>query len=332
MKIIILSTDKSILKWKSLPTKIARLEKVLKVWDISVETIDSIPLIVNGRVAKYWLNYLVQNHFNLGYDIVALHMSDKQRKAWGVKPSLLGSNPNTKQEYGDFYFWSDENTKNKKHGGDEQFYQTFLHELAHEYFQQTGLKDVTHLYHDEFKDITGLIESFDWTIYQPKRMALKKQVPLLKRVVELLVKLKGMQTFKNPVPNFPISQKFGVRNAKFYPQTKHHLGTDWATPNKTPIPSPVDGEITDYGNDKTRGNWLEITSGGHYWYFFHLAIPAIKKIVKQGDIIGYTGNTGKSTGYHCHVELWKQRRDVSLLTEQNFKNYLIDIETLWNHN
>lgn len=51
MKIIILSTDKSILKWKSLPAKIARLEKVLKVWDISVETIDSIPPIVNGRVS-----------------------------------------------------------------------------------------------------------------------------------------------------------------------------------------------------------------------------------------------------------------------------------------
>lgn len=325
MKIIILSTDKSILKWKSLLAKIERLEKVLKVWDISVETIDSIPPIENGRVAKYWLNYLVQNHFNLGYDIVALHMSDKQRKAWGLKPTLRGSNPNTKQEYGDFYFWADENTLRE---GFNQFEQTFLHELAHEYFQQTGLKDVTHLYHDEFKDITVLVKSFDWTLYQPKRMALKKQVPLLKRVVELLVKYNGMQTFKNPFPNFPVSQKFGVRNAKFYPQTKHHLGTDWATPNKTPIPSPVDGEITDCGTDKNRGNWLEIASGGYYWYFFHLAIPAIKKIVKQGDIIGYTGNTGKSTGYHCHVELWKQRRDVSLLTEQNFKNYLIDIETL----
>ena len=174
MKLIILSTDPTILKWKSLQKKIARLEEVLKVWDITVENIDAIPPVENGRVAKYWFNFLAQNHFKLGYDIVALHMSDKQRKEWKIKPSLLGSNPDSKQYYGEFYFWSGERTKNKKHGGDEQFYQTFLHELAHEYYQQTGLKDITHTFHDEHKDITRLIESFDWTLYQPQRMALKK--------------------------------------------------------------------------------------------------------------------------------------------------------------
>jgi hypothetical protein len=193
MKILILSTDQTIHKWKSLPDKIKRLEKVLKVWDITVTNTDAIPLVENGRVSKSWLNLLLQNYYKLGYDTVALHMSDKQRKKWGIKPSLLGSNPDTGLAYGDFYFWSNENTKNSKHGYDEQFYQTFLHEMAHEYYQQTGLKDITHTFHDEHKDITRLIESFDWSIYQPKIMTLKRQVSLLQRLLELLTKLKSIR-------------------------------------------------------------------------------------------------------------------------------------------
>ena len=138
-----------------------------------------------------------------------------------------------------------------------------------------------------------------------------------------------MQTIKNPFPDFPVSQKFGERAPEWYPRTKHHIGTDFPTPKYTPIPAPVDGVITQTGYRKTMGNWLELTTKDHYWYFLHLAVRPKKKDCKQDDIIGFTGNSGVSTGSHCHVEVWNRKRDISLLNEQNFRNYVIDIETLY---
>jgi len=325
MKIIILSTDKSILKWKSLPKKLNFIKEALSVWEVEIKNVEVIPVVENNKVSSNWLSALINPYFNQGYDIVALHMSDKQRLEWGIMPSLRGYNPNSGKEYGDFYFWADEKTLRE---GLNQFEQTFLHEFAHEYYQQTKQEDNTHWYHYHNPDISGLVKSFDWTLYQPRRMNLKKQVTLLERVKELLIKLVGMQTFKNPFPNFPISQKFGNRDTKLYPRTGHHIGTDWATPKNTPILSPVDGEVTMIGLDNTRGHWLEITSSRYFWYFFHLNKRAELKNCKQGDVIGYTGNTGLSTGNHCHLEIWNQRRDVSLLTKDNFRDYLIDPETL----
>ena len=330
MKLIILSTDPTILKWKSLKKKIARLETVLKVWEVGVKYKDTKPDVVNGRITHSWIKYLANNNYKDGYDTTAVHMSDKQRKAWGIKPSLLGSNPNTKQLYGDFYFWSDENTKNKKHNGDEQFFQTFGEEMCHDYFQKTGLPDITHAYRDKYIDITGLLESLDWTLYQ-KAVARDKQISLMQQLVLFLKqKLLNMQTIKNPFPDFPVSQPFGERAPEWYPRTKHHIGTDFPTPKYTPIPAPVDGLITQTGYSATMGNWLELKSEDHYWYFLHLAVRPKKKACKQGDIIGFTGNSGVSTGSHCHVEVWNRKRDISLLNEQNFRNYVIDIETLWN--
>ena len=326
MKFLILSTDKSILKWKSLNTKIEHLEKTLKVFSIEVKNIDSKPLIIGSRVASTWLSELIKPYFNQGYDVIALHMSNEQRQEWGIMPSLRGSNPISNQEYGDFYFWSDENTKRE---GLSQFIQTCLHEFSHEYYQKTGLTDLVHWYHKQTPDITGLVSSFDWTLYQPKNRNLKQQVVLLKRVKEFLTKITGMKpTYINPFPNLPISQKFGNRDAKLYPRTKHHIGLDVATPNHTPILAPADGSVSDCGFDKTRGYWCEFQTNGLFWYFLHLSMLPTKKEVKQGKVIGFTGNTGTSTGYHCHHEIWKQKRDVSLLTEQNFRDYLIDPETL----
>ena len=326
MKFLILSTDQTILKWKSLPTKLAEIKEALEVFEIEVKNIDSRPLIIGSRVATAWLSGLIKPYFNQGYDVVALHISNKQRQEWGIMPSLRGSNPRSGQEYGDFYFWSDENTKRE---GLSQFVQTCLHEFAHEYYQQTDLEDVTHWYHYHDRDITGLISSFDWTLYQPERMNRKQQVTLLERVKDLLTKLVGMQpTYINPFPNFPISQKFGNRDAKLYKLTKHHIGLDVATQNLTPILAPATGSVSDCGYDKTRGYWCEFQTNGLFWYFFHLAMLPIKKEVTQGKVIGFTGNTGTSTGYHNHREIWKQKRDVSLLTEQNFRDYLIDPEIL----
>jgi len=84
---------------------------------------------------------------------------------------------------GDFWISADENTLRV---GFNRFEQVLLHELAHEMFQETKEKDITHEYHEKHKDISGLYATLDWAKYQPRRMALKKQKNLLERLVGLL--------------------------------------------------------------------------------------------------------------------------------------------------
>ncbi len=156
----------------------------------------------------------------------------------------------------------------------------------------------------------------------------EKQVTFLQSFLLKLKQLTMNPTYIDPLPGLPISQKFGERNPKLYPRTRHHVGLDVATPKNTLILAPADGSVSDCGYDKTRGYWCEFQTNGLFWYFFHLSMLPTKKDVKQGKPIGFTGNTGTSTGYHNHREIWRQKRDVSLLTEQNFRNYVIDPETL----
>ena len=183
MKFLILTTEEKTLKWKSLPQKLKAIQKALtNVWSIEIKHFGGEVHIKGDRVDRDWLGRLTKSYFDQGYDVVALHMSIKQKKDLGIKPTLRGSNPRRKSEVGDFYFWANERTKRD---GENQFVQTCLHEFAHEYYQQTGIVDMTHNYHDQNPDISGLFTTFNWFKYQPKRMKLKKIRNLLQRIIEL---------------------------------------------------------------------------------------------------------------------------------------------------
>jgi peptidoglycan L-alanyl-D-glutamate endopeptidase CwlK len=191
-KLLILSTDPSILSWKSLPKKLAFYDTALASGENSnfapteVKYINLVPKVVNNRIDHTWLAENNKPFFNQGYDIVALHTSMKQWKDWGIQGTLRGSNPieiNKEQE--NLYFSADENTLRY---GLNRFEQVGGHETGHGYFQQTGLKDTVHDWHfpiGEHKDIKPLFATFDWNLYQPRRMELKKHKNLLETIVGL---------------------------------------------------------------------------------------------------------------------------------------------------
>jgi peptidoglycan L-alanyl-D-glutamate endopeptidase CwlK len=188
MKLLILSTDPTILKWKTLPAKLAEIKSALKVFEVDVLYEPHTPLVSNERISSLWLNSIIKPHFNNSYDIVAFHFSKTQCTEWGIK-DINGANPRTNDEMGDLYFWSDENTKRQ---GLSQFVQTLLHEIGHEYYAETGQKDIVHEYHaplGKHADIIPLIKKLDWNLYQPRRMALKKTVNLLETIVGLYKRL-----------------------------------------------------------------------------------------------------------------------------------------------
>jgi hypothetical protein len=342
-KLLILSADPTILSWETLPVKLSALKAALKVFDVDVKYEAHSPIILNDRIFPLWLNSIIKPHFDKGYDIVAFHFSKQQCKKWGIK-GINGSNPTTDDEMGDLYFWSDEDTKRQ---GLSQFVQTCLHEISHEYLIETKQKDITHEYHaplGKHADITPLVLSFDWNLYQPHRMELKAKVPLLKQIISLLTEKNRLERLVALVvgnkavltppralyPLFdktiPISQAYGVANSEWYPLTGHHLGTDWATPVGTPVYAPTDCEVTRVGFLKdSLGHWGEVKIDNWYMILCHLNHTPDSGKLKKGYLIGYTGNTGFTKGAHCHVEGWRQPMDRSKLSKTTWDKLTFDV-------
>ena len=106
-----------------------------------------------------------------------------------------------------------------------------------------------------------------------------------------------------------IASGFGYRIDPVYKTVKMHAGLDFAAPQGTPIYATADGTVTLAGNiGNGYGNHVIINHGyGYetlYGHMFKVKVKAGKK-VKRGEIIGYVGSTGKSTGPHCHYEVHK---------------------------
>lgn len=106
-----------------------------------------------------------------------------------------------------------------------------------------------------------------------------------------------------------ISSYFGYRNDPVYKVSKFHSGMDFAAPVGTEVFVTGDGVVEKVEkNHWGYGNLLTINHGfGYKTNYAHLSKFAVKvgQKVKRGQVIGYVGNTGKSTGSHLHYEVLK---------------------------
>ena len=113
---------------------------------------------------------------------------------------------------------------------------------------------------------------------------------------------------RNPVPNGRFTSGFGARRHPVLGYVKMHTGTDWAAPIGTPIIAAGNGVVEKAGWAGGYGNQTLIRHpNGHETSYNHQSAIA-KGIapgsrVRQGQVIGYVGNTGLSTGAHLHYEL-----------------------------
>ncbi len=111
--------------------------------------------------------------------------------------------------------------------------------------------------------------------------------------------------FVKPVDGVP-SSPFGLRFHPILHVWKLHSGTDLAAPCGTPVRAVKAGQVTTAGGSKGYGNRVVIDHGGGLVTTYnHLtsyaAVPGL--VVKQGQVIGYVGSTGLSTGCHLHFEV-----------------------------
>ena len=114
---------------------------------------------------------------------------------------------------------------------------------------------------------------------------------------------------RNPVPNGVFKSGFGMRRHPILGYSRMHTGTDWAAPRGTPIIASGNGTVEKAGWDSGGyGNQTLIRHANGYVTSYNHQSAIAKGVtagakVRQGQVIGYVGNTGLSTGPHLHYEL-----------------------------
>ena len=121
---------------------------------------------------------------------------------------------------------------------------------------------------------------------------------------------------KTPINGARLSSSYGKRKHPILGYTKMHTGTDFAAPMGTPIMASGDGKVTKAGWCGGGGNCVKIKHNTTYQTVYaHMSKfgRGIKKgtRVKQGQIIGYVGSTGLSTGPHLHYEVIENGRKIN---------------------
>ncbi len=121
---------------------------------------------------------------------------------------------------------------------------------------------------------------------------------------------------KTPINGARLSSPFGKRKHPILGFTKMHTGTDFAAPTGTPIMASGDGIVTRAQWCGGGGNCVKIKHNSVYQTIYaHMSKfgRGIKKgvRVKQGQIIGYVGSTGLSTGPHLHYEVIENGRKIN---------------------
>lgn len=136
---------------------------------------------------------------------------------------------------------------------------------------------------------------------------------MLKNKEKLLAGIPAIQ----PVANKDlrrVASGFGYRIDPVYKVTKFHAGLDFTAPQGTPIYATADGRIKTAGaSSGGYGNHVVIDHGyGYQTLYGHMVKVKVRagQAVKRGEVIGWVGNTGKSTGPHCHYEVHKNGNRV----------------------
>ena len=121
---------------------------------------------------------------------------------------------------------------------------------------------------------------------------------------------------KTPINGARLSSSFGMRKHPIDGFNKMHRGTDFAAPMGTPIMASGDGVIIRARWCGGGGNCIKIKHNSTYrTVYAHMKnfAQGIKEglRVKQGQIIGYVGSTGKSTGPHLHYEVMENGKKIN---------------------
>ncbi len=152
---------------------------------------------------------------------------------------------------------------------------------------------------------------------------------------------------RTPLDGARISSVFGNRKHPILGYTKMHKGVDFAAPRNTPVFAAGDGIIEYAKRNGGYGKFIRIRHNSEYKTAYAHLDRYAKNIregtrVKQGDIIGYVGSTGRSTGPHLHYEIIFRNKQVNplkvrmpkelKLNNQDYDSFIIErnrLDNIW---
>jgi len=126
---------------------------------------------------------------------------------------------------------------------------------------------------------------------------------------------------RTPLSSWKITSEFGMRQHPILGYGVLHKGVDFAAPEGTPVLAAAAGQVTFADTDGGHGLFVKIDHGSEagtgYAHLSRLG-PAIAPgaAVRQGQLIGFVGSTGLSTGPHLHYEFYRQGKAVDPLAER----------------
>ena len=126
---------------------------------------------------------------------------------------------------------------------------------------------------------------------------------------------------RTPVNGARLSSRYGMRRHPVTGFNAMHRGIDFAVPTGTPILAAGSGHIEMAGWNGSYGKYVRIRHNSTYkTAYAHLSrvAPGLRRgsAIQQGEVIGYVGSTGRSTGPHLHYEIMVNNRQVNPLTVQ----------------
>jgi murein DD-endopeptidase MepM/ murein hydrolase activator NlpD len=125
--------------------------------------------------------------------------------------------------------------------------------------------------------------------------------------------------FTAPLPGFAVNSAFGLRQLSFEPAARLHAGVDIAAPEGEAIHATAPGQIVRTGLSESYGNFVEVAhAAGLTSFYAHMSrtqglTPGTA--VAEGQVLGFVGSTGHSTGPHLHFEI---RKDGAPLDPEKF--------------
>lgn len=323
MKILIYTTQPG---WKSWPQKLSAIRGTIGLTryvgpvTIDLRTFDGTPQVAGGKVSRAWFNTLTIPARKEGYEAVVLHLSEKE----GKKLALDGYRGCTINDEltGEIWLLADENTVVKYDDGFEinRFYKVLIHEMSHWLAHLTKTKDNTHY----------------WDYDRHFVMAAFREYELKRSLIATILSAYRKERMRLPLDTMgPISQPFGEKNTLY--KSGIHAGCDFALPVGTKIYAPTDGVVSlTWNRHKDLGNAFvfEFYYMGKMYSMrcAHLRDPVKKGGYRAGDILGYTGNTGLSTGPHLHMEIWRGGYNPDMLqSEETVRQALVNPTILFNN-
>jgi len=123
------------------------------------------------------------------------------------------------------------------------------------------------------------------------------------------------QFLRSPIKfQYRVSSRYNLRRKiAYYGRVKPHKGTDFAAKVGTPIMAIANGKVTESRRKGGNGNYVKIRHNNTYsTQYLHMSRRKVKRgqYVKQGDVIGWVGMTGNTSGPHVCYRFWKNGRQV----------------------